>query len=529
MTTGIQDSDGFPGTTATKATPTTSDTALISDAADSGKIKKATLNSMPYVQKAGDTMTGLLVLSGDPVTALGACTKQYADAMGAGLEVKDSVVAASTAALTVTYANGASGVGATLTNAGAMAAFSLDGVSPTVGQRVLIKDQASTFQNGIYTVTTVGSGAVNWVLTRATDFDQVAEIFPGVLVIVTGGTTNGTTSWLQTATVATIGTDPITFTQFSSAPLALPVSLTNGGTNKALTASNGGIVYTDADSMEVLAGTATAGQIIRSGSSAAPSWSTATYPNTVTANRLLYASANDVISDLATANNSVLATNGSGVPSLTTSLPTAVQVAVGSLNSGSSASSTTFWRGDGTWSTVSAGGGGLTLIATATASASATVNFDNYLTSTYDNYIVVIENLTPATDGVYLKARIGTGGTPTYQATNYIGDVLYSATGGVIGRSNSATTAIDLGSSVDPQTNSANYAGGGIVHIFGANTSKYKTFHAHLVYQYTTLASLTQTLAANQWSSTTVITSIQFFMSSGNITTGTFKLYGYTN
>lgn len=165
---------------------------------------------------SGGTMTGNLILAGDPSSALMAATKQYVDNIATGLNVQQSCVAATTGALTVTYNNGASGVGATLTNAGALAAFSIDGQSPTVGQRVLIKDQASTFQNGIYTVTTVGSGAVAWVLTRATDFDTPSEIVPGDFVLVLNGTVNGQTQWVQTATVATVGTDAIIWNQFGA-------------------------------------------------------------------------------------------------------------------------------------------------------------------------------------------------------------------------------------------------------------------------------------------------------------------------
>src|SRR4026208_1205215 len=128
---------------------------------------------------SGGTMTGNLILNGDPTVGLQAATKQYVDAVAEGLTIHAACRVATTGALTVTYSNGIAGVGATLTNAGAMAALSIDGVSLSVGNRVLVKNQASTFQNGIYTVTTVGSGAVNWVMTRATDYDQPSEIDPG--------------------------------------------------------------------------------------------------------------------------------------------------------------------------------------------------------------------------------------------------------------------------------------------------------------------------------------------------------------
>lgn len=177
-----------------------------------------------YLPLAGGTMTGDLILNADPTVALGAATKQYVDAIATGIDIKEPVYAATTGALTATYANGASGVGATLTNSGAQAAFSVDGVSPALNSRILVKNQGSTFENGIYTLTTVGSGASNWVLTRATDFDQAADINSGDLIIVENGTANAATGWLETATVVTMGTDPITFNQFAA----------NTGANAAL-------------------------------------------------------------------------------------------------------------------------------------------------------------------------------------------------------------------------------------------------------------------------------------------------------
>lgn len=104
------------------------------------------------------------------------------------------------------------------------------------------------------------------------------------------------------------------------------VALLDGGLNASLTASNGGIFYSTATAGAILAGTATANQLLMSGSSTTPAWSTATYPATVTANRLLYASGANTVADLASANSGVLVTSGAGVPSIATDIPTAVTI-----------------------------------------------------------------------------------------------------------------------------------------------------------------------------------------------------------
>jgi hypothetical protein len=118
---------------------------------------------------------------------------------------------ATTGALTATYNNGASGVGATLINSGALAALTIDGISAALADRVLVKDQAAPAQNGIYTVTTVGDGATAWVLTRAADYNTVSQIQPGDFFTVWAGTLNANTQWIQQSIVTTIGTDAITF------------------------------------------------------------------------------------------------------------------------------------------------------------------------------------------------------------------------------------------------------------------------------------------------------------------------------
>jgi hypothetical protein len=166
------------------------------------------------------TFTGTVTLAQDPSSALQAATKQYVDNAAAGLNAHAAVVASTTANLTATYSNGTSGVGATLTNSGTLAAFTIDGQTPVLNDRVLVKNQTTALQNGIYTITTLGTGAVAWVLTRAEDQNTTPEMGSGDLVYVASGTTNGTTLWVQTAKVTTIGTDAVTWTQFSGASTA---------------------------------------------------------------------------------------------------------------------------------------------------------------------------------------------------------------------------------------------------------------------------------------------------------------------
>jgi hypothetical protein len=142
-------------------------------------------------------MTGYLTLHADPSNALQAATKQYVDAVAEGLHIHPSAVAATTANITL----------ATGVENGDV----LDGVTLATGNRILVKNQTTQSENGIYVV--AASGAPS----RATDFDAPAEIDGGDFVFVTGGTVNDNTGWVQTNTVGTIGTDPIAFSQFSGA------------------------------------------------------------------------------------------------------------------------------------------------------------------------------------------------------------------------------------------------------------------------------------------------------------------------
>lgn len=118
------------------------------------------------------------------------------------------------------------------------------------------------------------------------------------------------------------------------------LGLTRGGTAASLTASNGGIVYSTASDLAILAGTATAGQMLQSGASTTPAWSTSTYPATNAVNTLLYASSANVMAALATANSSVLVTSAGGVPSLSTTLPASLTIPAPIIDSIRSAAGT---------------------------------------------------------------------------------------------------------------------------------------------------------------------------------------------
>lgn len=186
---------------------------------------------LTFLPLAGGTMAGTLLLNTNtPTLALEAASKGYVDTVAAGFTVILACLLATTANLNAVYANGAAGVGATLTdNSGTFAVFTVDGVSPALGSRILIKNQTTTFQNGVYTLTTNGDTiSIPWKLTRATDYDQApSEIHPGTLVLVNSGTVNASTSWLETATVTTIGTDPILFSQFTFSPTAFLLAANN--------------------------------------------------------------------------------------------------------------------------------------------------------------------------------------------------------------------------------------------------------------------------------------------------------------
>jgi len=167
------------------------------------------------------TATGTVTLAADPALALQAATKQYVDNVVSGVNFHASVVAATTGNLAGTYNNGTAGVGATLTKATNGSIGTIDGASVVVGNRILVKSQTDSRQNGIYTITAVGSVSAPWVVTRATDADNnpLGEMLTGDFCFVMGGNTNAGYGFINNSPTnpIVIGTDNITYTEFNAA------------------------------------------------------------------------------------------------------------------------------------------------------------------------------------------------------------------------------------------------------------------------------------------------------------------------
>lgn len=172
--------------------------------------------------------TGAVTLSSNSINPTAVDADFVTWASIEGLRWKPTVTCATTAALpTVTYSNGSSGAGATLT-ASATGVVTIDGHALALADAVLVKNQASAFQNGIYQVTTAGAVGVALILTRAPWNDDVvgttgytAAIAPGDVISVLLGTVNANTVWIQdnlgsgTGGSIIVGTDNLAYTKIA--------------------------------------------------------------------------------------------------------------------------------------------------------------------------------------------------------------------------------------------------------------------------------------------------------------------------
>jgi hypothetical protein len=139
-------------------------------------------------------------------------TTNYVRVLLGSLNPATAVAAATTAVLSFSpaYSNGSSGIGATLT-ATSFGALVVDSYTVLLGNRVLVNNQAAALQNGVYTLTTLGTGGADYILTRTSDFNTVNAINNAGVIPVVNGTVNAGTDWALAASISSIGASPINY------------------------------------------------------------------------------------------------------------------------------------------------------------------------------------------------------------------------------------------------------------------------------------------------------------------------------
>lgn len=194
------------------ANATTSVAGLLS-ATDKTKLDAATASNTPSTLVFRDASGNFK--AADPLAAQDVATKAYVDAARAGLDVKQSVRVATTGSITLDNTT-----------------TSVDSITLSDGDRVLVKDQGTLSQNGIYVASTSGA----W--SRATDADATGELTAGSFVFVEEGTDNADSGWVVTTDgTITIGSSSIEFAQFSGAG---QITAGNGLTKTGNTLNVGG-------------------------------------------------------------------------------------------------------------------------------------------------------------------------------------------------------------------------------------------------------------------------------------------------
>ncbi len=254
----------------------------------------------------------------DPSSDQDAATKAYVDSVANGLDVKDSVNLASTANISGTYNNGAGTI-----TAGSNGALTVDGVAVALNDRLLLKDQTDAKQNGIYRVSTLGTGSAAYVLTRTPDADAASEITGGAFVFVEKGTAGADNGYVFTHDgTPTLGTTNITVAQFSGAgQISAGNALTKTG-NQLDVAVDDSTLEISSDAVQIKTTYPGQASITTLGTIATGVWNGTAIANiyggtgqtTYTTGDMLYASGSNTLGKLALgASGKILQSNGSNI------------------------------------------------------------------------------------------------------------------------------------------------------------------------------------------------------------------------
>ena len=183
-------------TTLSVADPTADNTITLPNASGTVARLENKLHEFALASASVDLNNQKIINLTDPANPQDAANKRYVDAAVVGIEWKPSVRAATTAngTLATAFANGQV----------------IDGVTLATGNRILIKNQTTGTENGLYTVNATGAP------TRSTDADTNAELTASFAVFVEEGTTNADSGYTLTNDgTVTIGTTALSFTQFT--------------------------------------------------------------------------------------------------------------------------------------------------------------------------------------------------------------------------------------------------------------------------------------------------------------------------